>query len=245
MFALPEGFHQAWLYARAAHVEYLIIESAGLFWLGAELAILYAMLFARRYVVAIPVPEALALSRRDWQRAIVWSAAFVTLCLVVLLRHNVLPSAHVRIQQSGSACAIEDVVRVFTQRNREHLAVWALFVTGWVVLEGLIVYHGWRVYRVIRVRFGGCGGRGKCATMLGTLLLLTVLSEVQADATVASGGALLQALQAAQEADAVYRNALYLYLRLAGVIWIGVEWVAAVLLWQGYRILRRAAEKSA
>jgi len=37
--------------------------------------------------------------------------------------------------------------------------------------------------------------------------------------------------------DAPYRNAMYLYLRLAGVVWIAVEWTAAFLLWRAYRLL--------
>lgn len=37
--------------------------------------------------------------------------------------------------------------------------------------------------------------------------------------------------------DAPYRNAMYLYLRLAGIVWIAVEWTAAILLWRASRLL--------
>jgi hypothetical protein len=36
-----------------------------------------------------------------------------------------------------------------------------------------------------------------------------------------------------------YRNALYLYLRLAGVVWICVEWIAAALLWRAHSLFCR------
>lgn len=245
---MPEGLHEAWLYARAAHVEHVIVESAGLFWLGAELAILYAMLIARRQVFSSPAPSVLALSRKERRRAAGWGVAFGLFCLVVLLRHAVLPAAYALVHQVGNACTTEDIVRVFTQRNREHLVVWASFVTGWVALESAIVYQGWRIFRTIRERFNTRGGSAKRVAVLGTLLMLAVLNlraMARADAAAGPGHGLLNALQAAHQADAVYRNALYLYLRIAGVMWIGVEWVAAVLLWQGFRMLRGAAEKTA
>lgn len=247
MSPLPEHLYEAWLYARAAHVEHLIVESAGLFWLGAELAILYAMLIARRHVTSRPAPKELSLSSAERTRAVMWIAAFGVLCVIVLLRHQLLPSAQALILQSGSRYAAEEVIRVFTQRNREHLAVWASFVTGWVALEMAIVYQGCRVFQTIRTRLGTRRGRLGSAAALGTLLAVAVLSmlaAVQAESAGKPGSELLGALESAHEADAVYRNALYLYLRIAGVMWIGVEWVAAALLWQGFRILRGAAEKT-
>jgi hypothetical protein len=51
------------------------------------------------------------------------------------------------------------------------------------------------------------------------------------------------AIRDAQAADAVYWNALYFYLRMAGVVWIGVEWIAAIMLWHGYRLLAKAARE--
>ncbi len=54
----------------------------------------------------------------------------------------------------------------------------------------------------------------------------------------------LSSLLKVYAADAPYRNALYLYLRLAGVVWIAVEWIAAFLLWRTYRMVAKAiAEK--
>ena len=52
--------------------------------------------------------------------------------------------------------------------------------------------------------------------------------------------ALLDRFRAAHDADAVYRNALYLYLRIAGTVWIVLEWIAAIVLWRAYRFLSAA-----
>jgi hypothetical protein len=53
----------------------------------------------------------------------------------------------------------------------------------------------------------------------------------------------LDALQTVHAADAPYRNALYLWLRIAGIAWISVEWVAGIVLWRAYVHLRRAARE--
>lgn len=49
-------------------------------------------------------------------------------------------------------------------------------------------------------------------------------------------------IQEVYHQDAVYENALYLYLRIAGIFWITVEWIAAIVLWRAYRLLRNAAK---
>ena len=54
---------------------------------------------------------------------------------------------------------------------------------------------------------------------------------------------LSQAVQTADEKMALEQNALYLLLRLAGIVWIAIEWVAAILLWRGYRLLKDAVRR--
>jgi len=73
------------------------------------------------------------------------------------------------------------------------------------------------------------------------VLFLTLYSS-QAAAQAAETP-LLAALQHAAHQDAPYRQAVYVYLRLAGLFWIAVEWIAAVLLWRGYRLLAAAARR--
>jgi hypothetical protein len=63
-----------------------------------------------------------------------------------------------------------------------------------------------------------------------------------AGAVVSAPDVLLDVLLDAHAEDAVYRNAMYLYLRVAGLAWIAVEWVAAVVLWRAYRMLRTRVE---
>jgi hypothetical protein len=75
------------------------------------------------------------------------------------------------------------------------------------------------------------------------LMSLAVLGGVPVDSIPEESERILSALDAAQQADAVYANALLLYLRLAGVAWISVEWVAAVILWRAYRLLRKTVER--
>lgn len=48
---------------------------------------------------------------------------------------------------------------------------------------------------------------------------------------------------AAQAAAAPYHNAVYLLLRIAGAVWIAVEWVAAVVLVWCYWLLRARAAR--
>lgn len=72
------------------------------------------------------------------------------------------------------------------------------------------------------------------AVILASLLMPGTLIAAEAP----SGGSLLAALAEAETACAQHRNAVYLYLRIAGIVWIVVEWVAAVVLWRTYRLLR-------
>ncbi len=48
-------------------------------------------------------------------------------------------------------------------------------------------------------------------------------------------------IQEVYRQDTVYQNALYLYLRIAGIVWITVEWIAAIVLWRAFHFLRNAA----
>ena len=90
----------------------------------------------------------------------------------------------------------------------------------------------------------GSRGARRLAYALGIIVLLGHGLALGADwavaASQADSQALIEVMHQASAADAVYRNALYLYLRLAGVVWVAVEWGAAILLWRGYRLLLSA-----
>ena len=79
--------------------------------------------------------------------------------------------------------------------------------------------------------------------MKGLLFGVCVAALGAAAASLPDASGALQALKDAHAADAVYRNASHLYLRLAACAWIAVEWTAAVLLWRAYRLLRAARER--
>lgn len=81
--------------------------------------------------------------------------------------------------------------------------------------------------------------------MTFTVLLIgaVLLSGDPGGSVLEDSEGILAALNDVQEADAIYGNALLLYLRLAGVVWIAVEWVAAVILWRAYRLLRHSVER--
>lgn len=131
------------LYSRAFFARQIVIEGAGLFWLGAEVAILFGAMLARRHLESTPRNPRLAFQQRDALRAMVWAAGFLLFCAAVLGRHFVL-------EQPQHLDDIEAAARLLQARHREHLAVWAAFVAGWVALEALIVYHGYRGYRAFR-----------------------------------------------------------------------------------------------
>ncbi|MFP4502988.1 MAG: hypothetical protein ACLFTT_18495 [Candidatus Hydrogenedentota bacterium] len=145
------------VYARGMFFRQVLIESAGLFWIGAEVAILFGVLLARRHLAKHAHEPHLRFTAQDWWCGGLLLAGFLVLAGVVIGRHGVLVQPHHLIAQ-GASPAPEALAACYEARHREHLVVWAGFVTLWVLLEAVIVYHGWRAYRVLR-RVLGHGGR--------------------------------------------------------------------------------------
>ena len=77
--------------------------------------------------------------------------------------------------------------------------------------------------------------------LLGCILVATVFSTATALAQMTTVE-VDNAYFTAHEADAPIRNFVYLSLRLAGIAWVIVEWIAAIYLVRGYRLLRRHIE---
>lgn len=233
MSAAGDGSAPVLAYLDARQRLALVVESAGLFWIAAELLILFMVLAGRRHIATEPLPERFALRADEKRRAIIAAVLFALAAAAVLARHFA-PSA----VDTGHAAA------VLSGRAHVHMAIWASFVTIWVLLETLIVYHGWQGYRRLRDLLPDGGARPAmpsvaflvipCAVGLSAWPSLAVPPDV-----------VWQAIREVNAADQVYWNALYLYLRLAGVVWIAVEWWAAVILIQGYRVLARAAARRA
>jgi hypothetical protein len=211
-------------YLNARQRAALLVESAGLFWIGAELAILFIVLAGRRHVDSKPLPAGFSLTATEIRRAIFWGIAFAILSAIVLGRY---------------AASREIDVQNLSARVHVHLVVWAAFVTTWVILETLIVFHGWRGYRRLRVLVQDSTRRG---TTRSAAILFLLCGGLLASwhAVAVDTDTLRQAIRDANKADAVYWNAIYLYLRLAGAVWIAVEWWAAIVLVKGFRMLERA-----
>lgn len=223
-----EPFASIFAYIEARRRVDLLVESAGLFWIAAELVILFLVIAGRRHIDTEPAPVQFALTRAEKRRALAGSIGFALVSLVVLSRYFLA-----REVEAETAAA------VLSSRVHIHIAVWASFVTVWVVLETVIVYHGWRGYRRLCRMLGGTDARP--AVAIATCLILACAASLFSWHAAGSDlDAVRQAICDANAADQVYWNALYLYLRIAGVVWIAVEWWAAVVLVKGYRMLARA-----
>lgn len=216
---MPPGFDDAAVadFLRSAQRDHLLYETAGVFWLWAEVVILFAMREARATLAGGHPSHWLG-------RFSLWMAACALLLTPLLLRHF-LPGPLALVESGAESHAIAGA---YTTQVLTHLAVWSIFVVAWVLLESAIVLEGMRAYRHFN---GRCKGLLRAGAVTAALFAWTSLAH--ADAPVA------EALREAEAALQPYRNAVYLHLRIAGVVWIAVEWVAAVLLWRGQSLLWR------
>lgn len=242
-----ESYLRALSYAgEMLHLRYMLFESAGLFWLGAEVAILFLVREGRIYLQAAAPWQQPFWRRETRRRALYWAAAFALLAAAVAWRHMGGTPVY-EVLQKGllgdpvDLAALKEAVRQSTHR---HLVVWWCFVNGWVLLEAWIVAEGIRAYRRLRQLLGPAAAGGPKAGAAVVVGGLAVLFSAPAWAVEAPVNAphLLPAIKRALAEDAAYRDAMYLYLRLAGVAWVSVEWVAALVLWRAWRLLKATAE---
>lgn len=207
----PAAELAAW--AAAARWRHLWVELAGVFWVAAELLILVLVCWGREHLATAPHCAVLRFTPAARRNLWLALACMGLLSLAVAARAFYLPPPTL------------EAVRAYALA---HLVVWAGFVTVWVALECAIVYHGWRGYRVLGGLLGGGwrGGGVRRGVGAGAVLALAFTGIATAQAA---------ALHAAVEP---WQNALYFYLRAAGVVWIAVEWIAAWVLWRSYALLR-------
>lgn len=240
--------------ARARESSMLLIELCGVFWIAAEMIILFFVIEARRHVGRSPLPAAPVWDRAATRRAVIFALAVFGVLGTVVIRPMVWAPLSARLRSGSldlSSAAMHDFFAV-----HRHLVVWVAFVTVWVVLEAAIVYQGYRAYRLFRNRIlvnaSGLPGTRRVRHSTLALLLLVALAAVgmfaapafAAQAVVApspkSMNAWSQVLLISESWLFPYRNAVYLYLRLAGVVWISVEWIAAVVLWRAHLLVHHA-----
>ena len=200
---------------------YFLIELSGWFWILSELAILYVILLvARRISQNNPRPGPLfdPHTRRTAQRFLV---AFSLIAALGLSRHGAAA-----LQNPDAA---PDALH--TAWEIQHLIVWTAMVTAWVLLECAIVAAGLHAVARLRQRLGE--PHPTVAIPVAVALAAALL---------AAGGFFLprppDSTRLPEGID-LYRNALYAYLRIAGVVWIAVEWMAAITLVQVAALLTR------
>jgi len=233
---------------QSARVEYcrvLLTETAGLFWILAEICILFAVRVGRRLLDA----EGLSLEsiqvRFEKTRAMVWGGLFLLFSAVLFGRHLFDSPLHrqlVQVAAGGDGVDLGRALNAHVSLMRAHYAVWASFVTLWVILEAGIVYNGWRGYRrlaeLLAARQPPPSQMGVLPFMLvGAAAIGSFIAFGAAHASEMGADTLRRMLGEAHAANTVYRNALYLYLRLAGVVWIAVEWLAAFVLWRSFNLI--------
>ncbi len=135
-------------YARQEHMRWMLIEAMGVFWITAEIIILHMMLAGRDFLNRLR--EA---TPGQWRPPYARILLAGLLSLLILLtstlgRAWIWPPVHTLFAHSiPGDFALQSL---FRQRYHEHMMIWTAFVTGWVVLELLIVYHGWRGYCTLR-----------------------------------------------------------------------------------------------
>ncbi len=229
--------------AQTLDLRYALIEGMGVFWLGAEMAILFLVCEGRRYLERpspwterLPGPGA-------GRRAVLWGAGFAGLLVFIGWRHFVQAGTCDLIQQGafGDPVDLEALQRAVRAQNHRHLFIWWCFVNLWVLFEAWIVVEGIRGYRRLREILGARAGGGHAGGGAAALLVVFLLCTFPAWAVAPlNAPELVPAMRRALAEDAAYRDAMYLYLRIAGVSWVAIEWVAAVFLWRAYRLLRAA-----
>jgi len=146
--------------ARVEFQRQLLAESAGVFWVAAEVAILFFMGVAARILEVRPLPQAIGLTGTEVRRA--WRAGALILALAAFVfgRHLVwppLPTAFETIAASG-----EDVLArardAVLERAHTHAVLWCTLITAWMVLEIAIVIQGIRVLGRLRAIVGETRG---------------------------------------------------------------------------------------
>lgn len=156
-----EGLRAA---VHAAHIEHsrqTLIECAGLFWIFAELVILLGVIAGRGHLESAPRAERFHWTPALTRKAVFYAVGFGLLVCCTLGRHVFLEPVYHYLEGQARAGQLPDAAfmkALWLRRTHQHLVLWAAFVTGWVALETLILYHGWRGYCQLKTLLVGNGG---------------------------------------------------------------------------------------
>ena len=130
----------------------MLIEASGVFWIAAEVAILFCMTAAVRIFAMRPLPSGIALTEAERRRALCWAAGIAALAAAVFGRHlfvSPLPDAYGAIAAAGQDVRVL-VEQAYALRAHIHVAIWCAFITAWVLLEIAIVVQGIRAYKGLK-----------------------------------------------------------------------------------------------
>lgn len=140
-------------YAHRQYHRMLLIEGAGLFWILAELAILFVCVCARQRLASRPPFLDFALRPAEIRRATQWLALFVLGAVAVMGRHWIWPPVYTVLSEpDDSVPPLAAIREMWLARTYAHSATWSLFVLLWVTLEIAIVIEGRRAYVLLRDR---------------------------------------------------------------------------------------------
>lgn len=247
--AMQQCTSEVLLFIGQQHSRQLTIEFVGVFWLVAEIILLAAVDTARRHLNKSPLTPHLVFDKHVSEKIL----ATLTITVFLYAYMYVHGKNWSVIREGIAANLTPDVIaQMYHRAILSHLTIWAVFVTGWVLLEVLIVIEGILVFRRLKqilpkLPFEFQPSSSKKPHLIISLFVFILLFTslfIGINTVFADKNAIESIsnpfIRACAEADiflAPYRNAMYLYLRLAGVVWITVEWVAAILLWRGLRLL--------
>ncbi len=134
----------------------IVVETFGLFWIAAEIAILFCMGVAARVFGERPTPQHLVLTPAERRQFWLWCALLATLALLVFGRHAYLAPLPIALERIANAG--DNVVSLsraaFLDRAELHAIVWCAFIAAWVIIEIAIVAQGVRAFGRLRALAG-------------------------------------------------------------------------------------------
>lgn len=222
----------------------MVVEGAGIFWLIGELAILYAVSIGGRVLRERPLPGRLVLTRRE--RLAGAGLALFSVGLVAAVFGRFLVWTPMPLAMEAAAAMdwpeIPDIVHADVVNHIQvHITIWCAFIAAWVIIESTIVVQGIRAFHALSAQVQSAPARVPAAAFIAAVAGALALFATDASALFTRPVELaLQSgyRQALDDARVGYRF-MELYLRVAGAVWVIVEWIAAIYLMRGYWLLRR------
>lgn len=128
----------------------LLTECAGLFWIWAEVLILYAVWMAQKTIRTRDISHMRRL-RLLIAGPMRWVLVTLLLASIAVLSRHYFHINWLRQNARDSAISrSEELLPALARVEQQHILLWSGFVVLWVLLECAIVWQGWRVYRTMQ-----------------------------------------------------------------------------------------------